>query len=113
MTDLKQINEYTNGWDEALDHAALRLCEIASFNTDTKDSFAIFIKQLKIRKPQAPVTEVLTEEQIITEAHKALLLLTDKYRKDFGLDGAWDDPLVGGERVLKTIDNYFKTKTCL
>jgi len=113
MSDLTQINEYTNGWDEALDHAASRLCEIASFNNDTKDSFAIFIKQLKIRKPQAPVTEVLSEEQIIAEAQEALLLLTEKYRKDFGLDGAWDAPLVGGEKVLKTIDNYLKTKTCL
>ena len=113
MIDLKQIDEYTNGWDEALDHAALRLCEIASFGNDTKDIFAIFIKQLKIRKPQAPVTEVLSEEQIIIEAHKALLLLINKYRKDFGLSGAWDVPLVCGERAARTIDNYFKTKTCL
>jgi hypothetical protein len=113
MSDLKQIDEYTNGWDEALDHAASRLCEIASFNNDTKDSFAIFIKQLKIRKSKAPVTEVLSEEQIIIEAHKALLLLTEKYRRDFGIGGAWDVPLVSGEKVLKTIDNYLKTKTCL
>jgi hypothetical protein len=113
MSVLNQIDEYTNGWDEALDHAALRLCEITSFGNDTKDSFAIFIKQLKIRKPQAPVTEVLSEEQIITEAHKALLLLTEKYRRDFGIGGAWDAELVSGEKAVKTIDNYFKTKTCL
>lgn len=113
MNELSQINEYTNGWDEALDHAALRLCEITSFGNDTKDSFAIFIKQLKIRKTQEPVTQPPTEEKIIIEAHKALLLLTQKYRRDFGIDGAWDVPLVCGEKVLKTIDNYLKTKTCL
>ena len=113
MTDLKQIDEYTNGWDEALDHAALRLCEITSFGNDTKDSFAIFIKQLKIRKPQEPATQAISEEQIIIEAHKALLLLTQKYRKDFGIGGAWDAELVCGEKVLKTINNYFEANTCL
>lgn len=113
MNELSQINEYTNGWDEALDHAALRLCEITSFGNDTKDSFAIFIKQLKIRKTQEPVTQLPTEQQIIIEAHKALLLLTAKYRKDFGIDGAWDTELVCGEKVLNTINKYFEANTCL
>ena len=113
MNELSQINEYTNGWDEALDHAALRLCEITSFGNDTKDSFAIFIKQLKIRKPLEPATQALTEEQIIIEAHKALLLLTEKYRRDFGIGGAWDAELVCGEKALKTINNYFEANTCL
>jgi len=48
------------------------------------------------------------ERELLTTALSALETLTATYRKEHGLDGAWDAPLVKGDAVRHNIARYLK-----
>lgn len=48
------------------------------------------------------------EKELLITALSAIQMLTYYYRKEHGLDGAWDTPLVNGDAACKAIYNYFR-----
>ena len=48
------------------------------------------------------------EQELLIKALNAIQMLTESYRKEHGLDGAWDTPLVNGDAACKAIYNYLK-----
>lgn len=44
---VEHLSAFTEGWNSALNMAAMRINEIAAFGTTTRDSFAVYIKSLK------------------------------------------------------------------
>ena len=48
------------------------------------------------------------ERELLITALSAIQLLTNVYRLDYGIDGAFDTPLVKGEAACKAINNYLK-----
>ena len=43
----EHLDAFTDGWNSALNMAAMRINEIEAFGTTTRDSFAVYIKSLK------------------------------------------------------------------
>jgi hypothetical protein len=48
------------------------------------------------------------EQELLIQALNAIQMLTESYRKEHGLDGAWDTPLVNGDAACKAIYNYLR-----
>jgi transposase-like protein len=49
----EHLNAFADGWNSALNMAAMRINEIEAFGTTTRDSFAVYIKSLKKEKNNA------------------------------------------------------------
>jgi hypothetical protein len=43
----EHLDAFTDGWNSALNMAAMRIDDIEAFGTTTRDSFAVYIKSLK------------------------------------------------------------------
>lgn len=54
------------------------------------------------------LTQKAYEQELLITALSAIQMLTSSYRKEHGLDGAWDTPLLTGEAACKAINNYLK-----
>jgi hypothetical protein len=50
----------------------------------------------------------MREQELLIQALNAIQMLTEAYRKEHGLDGAWDTPLVNGDAACKAIYNYLR-----
>jgi len=48
------------------------------------------------------------EKDLLIAALNALEVLTTAYRKDHGIDGAWDTPLLKGDSVRHAIARYLQ-----
>jgi hypothetical protein len=44
---VEHLDAFTDGWNSALNMAAMRIDDIEAFGTTTRDSFAVYIKSLK------------------------------------------------------------------
>ena len=48
------------------------------------------------------------EKELLIMALNTIQMLTATYRKEHGLDGAWNTPLLKGESASSIIDDYLK-----
>ena len=105
---LGRVNkDYMQGWNDALNTTADKMVADFSlpFGKDTLHSIAIYLKA------QAFSLEArgrAHEQELLIKALNAIQMLTEAYRKEHGLDGAWDTPLVNGDAACKAIYNYFR-----
>jgi hypothetical protein len=99
--------DYTQGWNDALNKAVDKMSVDfrESFGKDTLHSIAIYLKaQTFSLEPRGKAHE----QELLITALSAIQMLTSSYRKEHGLDGAWDAPLLNGEAACKAINNYLK-----
>jgi hypothetical protein len=99
--------DYAQGWNDALNKAADKMSVDfkESFGKDTLYSLAVYLKaqtfSLESRGKER-------EQELLITALSAIQMLTSSYRKEHGLDGAWDAPLLNGEAACKAINNYLR-----
>ena len=99
--------DYMQGWNDALNTAADKIGKdfTGSFGKDTLYSLAVYLKaQVFSLEPKSKERE----QELLIKALNAIQMLTEAYRKEHGLDGAWDTPLVNGDAACKAIYNYLK-----
>lgn len=99
--------DYAQGWNDALNKAADKMSVDfkESFGKDTLHSIAIYLKaQAFSLDPRGKERE----KELLIAALSAIQMLTFQYRKEHGLDGAWDTPLLKGEETCQAINNYLK-----
>lgn len=61
-----------------------------------------------LRDMYAARSNPMREQELLIQALNAIQMLTEAYRKEHGLDGAWDTPLVNGDAACKAIYNYLR-----
>jgi hypothetical protein len=99
--------DYAQGWNDALNKAADKMSVDfkESFGKDTLYSLAVYLKaQTFSLEPRGKAYE----QELLITALSAIQMLTSSYRKEHGLDGAWDAPLLNGEAACKAINNYLR-----
>lgn len=105
---LGQVNkDYMQGWNDALNTTADKMVADFSlpFGKDTLHSIVIY---LKAQGFSLEARGKAHEQELLITALSAIQMLTSSYRKEHGLDGAWDTPLLTGEAACKAINNYLK-----
>lgn len=105
---LGRVNkDYMQGWNDALNTTADKMVAdfSLSFGKDTLYSIAIY---LKAQGFSLEARGKAYEQELLITALSAIQMLTSSYRKEHGLDGAWDTPLLTGEAACKAINNYLK-----
>jgi len=98
---------YAQGWNDALNTAADKMSVDfkESFGKDTLHSIAIYLKAQAFSKE---FRVKVSEKELLIMALNTIQMLTATYRKEHGLDGAWDTPLLKGESASSIIDDYLK-----
>jgi hypothetical protein len=100
--------DYAQGWNDALNKAADKMSVDfkESFGKDTLYSLAVYLKAQTFSI--VPRGKEWNEKELLIAALNALEMLTTTYRKEHGLDGAWDTPLVKGDAARHAIARYLQ-----